>query len=49
MTFYFSKRGSSVKPEACGSGKWVEIGIGLFWARAWISMAGNQATHHEYC
>ena len=30
MTFFFSKRGSSVKPEACGSGKWAGIGVGLF-------------------
>lgn len=54
MTFFFSKRGPSVKPEAnkmatCGGGKWAGIGAGVFWARAWISMAGSQAIHHKYC
>lgn len=54
MTFFFSKRGSSVKPEAnkmatCGGGKWAGIRTGLFRARAWISMAGSKATHREYC
>lgn len=54
MTFFLSKRGPAVKLEAnkmatCGDGKWAGIGAGVFWARAWISMAGSQATHHEYC